>query len=175
MDILLAIGLLHIVSGLVWAAGVVVLSLILLAARRDEDATLRALPETATLARRVLRPAILVATLSGLVLAAEGGLLTEAWVVLSTALALGALVAEAMVIGPACRRAHGMPRGAALVRGRQALGQAGLGLGAQAAAIGLAILTPGWGGAAILAGLAVCLALVAALWREAGAGAPLPR
>ena len=169
MDILLVIGLLHVVAGLVWAAGVVVLALILLAARHDEDATLRALPETAHLARRVLRPAILVATLSGLVLAAEGGLLTEAWVVLSTALALGALVAEATVIGPACRQARGMPRGAALVRGRQALGQAGLDLGAQAAAIGLAILTPGWGGAAILAGLVACLVLATALLREAEA------
>jgi hypothetical protein len=170
MTILLALALLHIVGAIVWTACAAILGLILLAARRDEDAALRALIETADLSRRVLRPAILVTTLSGLALAVHGGLLTEAWVVLSTAFAIAALAGEVTVIGPECRHAQGMPRGAALVRGRHALGLAGRSLGGQAAAIVLMVLTPGWSGAAILGGLAACLVMTAALLREAEAG-----
>ena len=174
MDILLALSLLHVVAGLVWAACVLVLALILFAARRSDDATLRALSETAHLGRRVLRPAILATVLSGLALAAPAGLLGEASVVLSTTLAAVALVAGAILVLPACEQAREMPRAAALVQGRQALGLAGLDLGAQGAAIALMILAPGWGGAAILGGLVACLALAVALWGEAEAGAPDP-
>jgi len=170
MTVLNALALLHVVSALVWAAAVVILALILTVARRDDDATLRALPETAELSRRVLRPSILVTTLSGLVLAVHGGLATEAWVVLSTLLGLAALAANALVIGPECRRAQEMPRGAALLRGRHALRLAGLSLGGQAGAIALVILTPSWSGAAILAGLVACLVLAVALVHEAEAG-----
>ena len=174
MTIVLALALLHVVGALVWAAGVAILALILVAARRDEDAALRALPEASELSRRVLRPAILVTALSGLALAVQGGLFAEAWVILSTTLAVAALVAEETVIGPECRRAAGMPRGAALLRGRRALGLAGFSLGGQAGAIALMVLTPSWSGAAILAGLAACLVMATALVREAGAGEATP-
>ena len=166
MTVLLALALLHFVGALVWVAAVAILGLILLAARRDDDAALRALPETAEMSRRVLRPSILVTVLSGLALAVQGGLLAEAWVVLSTALAIAALVAEAFVIVPECRRASGMPRGAALHRGRHALGLAAVSLGGQAGAVALMVLMPGWSGAAILAGLVACLAMAASLVRE---------
>ncbi|EYD74808.1 hypothetical protein Rumeso_03620 [Rubellimicrobium mesophilum DSM 19309] len=167
MTFLLALALLHIIGAIVWAASAAVLGLILAAARRDDDAAMRALPETAALSRRVLRPAILVTTLSGLVLALAGGLLTEAWLILSTLLAAAALAADAMVIGPECRQAQEMPRGAALVRGRHALGLAGISLGAQAGAMALTVLAPGWSGAAILAGLVACLVLAVALEHDA--------
>jgi hypothetical protein len=117
---------------------------------------------------------MLVTTLSGLVLAVHGGLLAEAWVVLSTALAVAALVAETVAIGPELRRAQEMPRGAALVRGRHALSLAQASVGAQAAAIALAVLTPGWGGAAILGGLVACLMMAVALLRQAEAGESTP-
>ncbi len=169
MTVLLALALLHIVGALVWAASAAIQGLILLAARRDDDAALRALPETAELSRRVLRPAILVTVLTGLALAVQGGLLSEAWVVLSTTLAAVAYMAEATVIGPECRQATGMPRGAALLRGRHALSLASVSLGAQAGAIALMVLTPGWSGAAILAGLVACLVMAVALVREAEA------
>ena len=100
MDFLLALGLLHVVAGLVWSACVLVLAFILLAARRDDDATHRALAEVAHLERRVLRPAILGTMLTGLVLAAPSGLLGEASVVLSTLLAVLALVVGATVVSP---------------------------------------------------------------------------
>lgn len=170
MTVLLALAILHVVGALVWAAAIAILGVILLAARRDDEATLWALPEVADLSRRVLRPTILVAALSGFVLAIRGGLLAEAWVVLSTVLALAALLGEALVIGPECRRAQGMPRGAALVRGRHALGLAAVSLGGQAGAIALIVLAPGWSGAAILGGLVACLVLAVALLREAEAG-----
>jgi hypothetical protein len=174
MDVFLVLGLLHVVGGVAWAASLLVVALILLAARRDDAAALRALPEVALLSRRVLRPAILVTLLTGLALAAAAGLLAEAWVVLSTALALAALAAGALVVVPGCEQAAGMPRGAALFRGRRALGQAGHSLAAQAAAIALQVLTPGWGGAAILGGLVACLALAAALLRETGSAETRP-
>ena len=167
MDILLALGLLHVVAGLVWAAGVVILALILFAARRDDDAALRALPETAHLARRVLHPASLVTVATGCALALRAGALGEAPVVLSTTLALVALVTGIRIVAPACEQAREMPRGAALVRGRQALGLARLNLGGQGAAIGLLVLAPSWGGAAILGGLVACLALALALVGDA--------
>jgi hypothetical protein len=167
MDLFLVLGLIHVVGGLAWAASVLVLGLILRAARRDDDATLRALPEVAHLTRRVLHPAILATTLSGLALAGAGGLLAEAWVVLSTALSLAALALGRTAVAPACERARGMPRAAALFRGRLALRLAGQGLGLQAAAIALMVLTPGWSGAAIFAGLVACLVLALALLREA--------
>jgi len=174
MDMFLVLGLLHLAAGFVWAAGVLILALILLAARRDDDATIRALSEAAHLGRRVLRPAILVTVATGLALAAPAGLLGEASIVLSTALAVVAMVAGATVVAPACEQASGMPRGAALIRGRHALRLAGLDLGGQGAAIGLMILAPGWGGAAILGGLVACLVLAGALLNEAEAGEPRP-
>jgi hypothetical protein len=166
MDLFLALGLIHVVGGLVWAAAVLVLALILLAARRDDAALLRALPEVAGIDRRVLRPAILATVLSGVALAWAGGLLSEAWVVLSTALGAAALALGARAVAPSCLRALEMPGQARLVQGRRALRLAGFGLTVQSAAIGLLIAAPDWAGAAILGGLAACLALAAALIRE---------
>ena len=172
MDMFLVLGLVHVVASFVWAACVLILTLIQFAARRDDDALLRAVSETAHLGRRVLRPAILVTGLTGLALAALTGLLGEASVVLSTGLSAIALAAATWVVVPGCEQAREMPRGAALVRGRQVLRLAGLDLVGQGAAIGFIVFAPGWGGAAILGGLVACLALAAALPGEADVGEP---
>jgi hypothetical protein len=157
MDLLLALELAHWLAALVWAAGAAVLALILLIARRDAAAATRARPEAALVTARALRPATLALLLTGLPLAWAAGQLPEAWVILSAALAVATLVAGRLHVAPAL--AAGAPQ--------PALRLAGLELAAQAAPFALMVAQPGWSETAILAGLIACVALAAALLREA--------
>lgn len=166
MDIYIVIWILHLVGVVAWAASLPVLAAILLANRRNDDAALRALAEAAHLGRRILRPAIAITTLTALALAAALDRLGEAWLVLSTAFGALALILGRAVVAPAAERAARLPRGTAVAAGRRALRTARLDLGVQAVAVALLVLAPGWGGAAILAGLLACLALTVALFHE---------
>ncbi len=161
MDILLALGLAHSVLAIAWAASGLVLGFILLAARGDAGAEARALPEARLLGRRVLRPLGLGTLLTGGPLAAQAGLLLEAWVVLGAGLVLGVALLRHALIEPALRDAQ-----AGRGRPARALGLAALDPAATLGTGLLMALRPGWGEAAILAGLLACLLLAAALLRS---------
>lgn len=161
MDLFLLLDLFHALSAIAWLAGGAVLALILLSAARDDAATRRAVPEADLIGRRVLRPAGLAALLSGLALAAVAGLALQAWVILSAALLLGTLAARPLLLAPAFAHAARHPNAAP-----QALALVRWDLAAQLATLALMIARPGWTGAAILAGLATCIALALALLRS---------
>ena len=161
MDLFLLLDLLHALSAIAWLAGGAVLALILLTAARDDASARRAVPEADLIGRRVLRPAGLAALMTGLALAAIAGLALQAWVILSAALIIGSLAARPLILAPAFARAarypDAVPQALALVRWD---------LAAQLATLALMIARPGWTGAAILAGLATCIALALALLRS---------
>ena len=81
--------------------------------------------------------------------------------ILSAALIIGSLAARPLILAPAFARAarypDAVPQALALVRWD---------LAAQLATLALMIARPGWTGAAILAGLATCIALALALLRS---------
>lgn len=161
MDLFLLLDLFHALSAIVWLSGVTVLALILLTAARDEAASRRAVPEAELIGRRVLRPAGLATLLTGLALAVIAGLATYAWVLLSAAILLASLAARPLLLTPAFARAaqhpDTAPHALALIRWD---------LAAQLATLALMVARPGWTGAAILAGLATCIALALALLRS---------
>jgi hypothetical protein len=161
MDLILSLELGHAVASIVWLAGGAVLALILLAAGRDDAAALRAVGEAELIERRVLCPAAILTLLSGLVLAGAAGAAFEAWVWLSTALLLGALVARRLVVAPALAGARQDAEAA-----HRALGLVLRDLGAQVGVLALMVVKPGWTGAAVLLGLGVCIALAVALLRS---------
>lgn len=165
MDLLLALDLAHALSALVWLAGGAVLALILLAARRDPAAALRAVAEARLIGRRVLRPASAATLATGLLLAAPRADLGEAWLLLAAALVALSLAARPLRLEPAFAEAAARGTPAATAR---ALRLARLDLLAQAAVGLLLLLHPGWTEAAILAGLLACLLLAAALLRSFG-------
>ncbi len=161
MDVLLALGLAHSVIAIAWTAASLVLGLVLLVACRDRDAQARAVAEASLLGRRALRPLGMGTLLTGGPFAALMGFASEAWVILGAVLVLGAALLRCAITEPAIADAQA---------GRSAPARA-LRLAAidPLAALGtllLMVLRPGWGEAAILAGLLACLLLTVALLRS---------
>lgn len=163
MDLSLALSLAHAVAALAWGAGLLVLALILLAGRGEAGAQARAAAETGVIGARVLRPASLAATVTALALAAQGGLAVPAGLLLGAVLVAAALAPRLVLLGPGGARAARGPAAAP-----EALRRAALEVAAQGAAFALLILRPGWGGSAILLGLAACAALSVAMFRALG-------
>lgn len=163
MDLSLALSLAHVVSVLAWAAGALVLALILLAARSDAEARGRAATESGVIGAGVLRPASLVATLTALALVAPTGLAVPAGTLLGALLVAATLAARPVLLAPAFARAARTPATAP-----EALRRTALDLAAQVSALALLVLRPGWSETAILIGLTACAALSVLMFRQLG-------